>query len=82
MLTKSTGYDNSIEALYDVLNSCHVSEISTSLSQLANGIDYSFVEVTCSDGLQYGLQAYGNEALELNRMALENVPRPAIQPKS
>jgi hypothetical protein len=42
---KYTGCDNSIEALYDVLNSCHVSEISTSLSQLANGIDYSFVEV-------------------------------------
>jgi hypothetical protein len=44
-----------------------------SLSHLANGIQYSFIEVTCSDGVQYGLQAYGNEALELNRLALENV---------
>jgi len=31
--------------------------------------EYSFVEVNCSDGTQYGLQAYGNEALEPNRVA-------------
>ncbi|MGH9978436.1 MAG: hypothetical protein ACRD8Z_21790 [Nitrososphaeraceae archaeon] len=72
---KSAGYDSSIEALYDVLNSCHITEIFTSLSHLANGIVYSFVEVTCIDGIQYGLQAYGNEALKLNRIALENIPK-------
>ena len=26
---------------------------------MRNGIEYIFVEVTCSDGTQYGLQAYG-----------------------
>jgi hypothetical protein len=39
--------------------------------------EYSFVEVNCSDGTQYGLQAYGNEALEPNRVAcqiLKDIP--------
>lgn len=69
-----SAYWNSIEALSDVLSSSHISEISTSLTRLASGIEYSFVEVTCSDGVQYGLQAYGDEAVELNRIALKNAP--------
>lgn len=63
-----------MEALLDLLSSCHITEISTHTSLLANGIEYSFVEVTCSDGVQYGLQAYGKEALELNRIAIANIP--------
>lgn len=74
-LNMSTGYGSSIEALQDLLNSNHVTEISPGLSHLANGVDYSFIEVTCSDGTQYGLQAYGEEALELNRVACENMPK-------
>jgi hypothetical protein len=70
----STGYGSSIEALHDLLSSNQITEISTSMSRLANGIEYSFVEVTCSDGVQYGLQAYGKEALELNRIAIANIP--------
>jgi hypothetical protein len=70
----STKYGGSIEALDELLKSCHITEISVSLSQLTNGIEYSFVEVT-SDGVQYGLQAYGNEAIQLNKMALDNVPK-------
>jgi hypothetical protein len=34
-----------------------------------NGIEYSFVEVTCSDGTQYGPQAYGEEANQLYKEA-------------
>ena len=30
-----------------------------------NGIEYYFVEVTCNDGIQYGIQAFGEEALAL-----------------
>jgi hypothetical protein len=37
---------------------------------MRNGIEYCFIEVTCSDGTQYGLQAYGEEAKELYREAL------------
>jgi hypothetical protein len=75
VLTESVVYDSSIDALHDLLSSCQITEISTSLSHLINGIEYSFVEITCSDGIQYGLQAYGQEALELNRVALENIPK-------
>jgi len=73
--TTSTGYASSIEALHDLLSSCHITEISASLSHLSNGVEYSFVEITCDDGVQYGLQAYGKEALELNRIAHENISK-------
>jgi hypothetical protein len=70
----SKTYSNSIEALYDLLNSYSIVYISIHLSRLANGIEYSFVEVTCDNGTQYGIQAYANEALELNRVANKIIP--------
>jgi hypothetical protein len=74
----STQYGSSIDAFYSVINSRRIVGVSTSLSQLANGIQYSFVEITCSDGSQYGLQAYGKEAAELNRVAVERNPKNQI----
>lgn len=68
-----TGYGNSIEALHDLQSLYDITDITTSLAVLQNGIEYSF-EVTCSDGVQYGLQAYGNEALALNKAAHEIIP--------
>lgn len=73
--TKYARYGNSIDALHGLRNSCQIADISTSLSHLANGVEYSYVEVTCSDGMQYGLQVYGNEALELNRAAVQELLR-------
>ena len=76
MTDADSGYGSSIDALNDLKTSCQITDITSSLLHLANGTEYSFVEVTCSDGTQYGLQAYGNEALELNRVAsqvLKNV---------
>ena len=64
-------YSSSIEALHDLLRSRRVTDISANLSRLTNGIGYVFVEITCHDGSQFGLQAYGEEALELHRVALE-----------
>ena len=29
------------------------------------GMEHYFVEVSCDDGIQYGLQAYGEEAIAL-----------------
>ena len=78
--TVSTGYASSIEALRDLLSSCQITEITTSLSHLTNGIECSFVEITCSDGNQFGLQAYGKESLELNRVAVENIPKEQLAP--
>jgi hypothetical protein len=37
------------------------------LRTLDNGMEHYFVEVTCEDGIQYGLQAYGEEAIALYR---------------
>ena len=67
-------YGSSIEALHDLQSLNDITDITTSLAVLQNGIEYSFVEVTCSDGVQYGLQAYGNEALALNKAAHEIIP--------
>jgi hypothetical protein len=44
---------------------CQVTKTSKNITYMRNGIEYCFVEVTCSDGTQYGLQAYGEEAKEL-----------------
>jgi hypothetical protein len=42
------------------------------VSVLANGIPYFFVEVTCRDGSQYAIQAYGEEATELYKETARN----------
>ena len=70
-----TAYGSSIEALHDLQSLNDITDIATSLAILQNGLEYSFIEVTCSDGVQYGLQAYGNEALALNRAAHELIPK-------
>src|SRR5688572_26720785 len=44
---------------------CQITKTSEDVSYMRNGMEYFFVEVTCSDGTQYGLQAYGEEANEL-----------------
>jgi hypothetical protein len=50
---------------------CQITKlISPSSGQLSNGIDYCFVEVTCENGVQYGIPAYGKEAEELYRLAM------------
>ena len=78
--TESAVYGSSVDALHDLLSSCQITEITTSLSHLTKGIECSFVEITCSDGNQFGLQAYGKESLELNRVAVENIPKEQIFP--
>jgi hypothetical protein len=37
---------------------------------LKNGIEYCLVEVTCDDGEQYGIQAFGGEAAQLHKEAV------------
>jgi hypothetical protein len=48
---------------------CQITKTSKDIFYMRNGIEYCFIEVTCSDGIQYGLQAYGEEAKELYREA-------------
>ena len=49
--------------------SCQITKMSNSISYLTNGLKYYCVEVTCSDGIQYGIQAYGEEAVDLYKVA-------------
>ena len=44
------------------LAGCHITKTSNEISYTRNRIEYWFLEVTCSDGTQNGLQAYGEEA--------------------
>jgi hypothetical protein len=41
------------------------------VSHLEYGIEYCLVEVTCDDGEQYGIQAFGREAEQLHKEALK-----------
>jgi hypothetical protein len=37
---------------------------------MINGIEYCAVGITCDDGTQYGIQAYGQEAIDLHEESL------------
>jgi hypothetical protein len=44
---------------------CHITKKSQNISYMRNGIEYCSVEVTCDNGSQYRIQAYGDEAVDL-----------------
>ena len=44
---------------------CHITKKSQNICHVINGIEYCSVEVTCDNGSQYGIQAFGDEAIEL-----------------
>jgi hypothetical protein len=76
----TTSYKSSVDAFRDLLSTedvsshkCKLSRVSKNISHLLNGLDYSFVEVTCDDGIQNGIQAYGDEATTLHKEALQNL---------
>jgi hypothetical protein len=46
---------SSVEGLRDLLSSHHIMEMSTNLSSLANGVEYTSVQITCVDGSQVDL---------------------------
>jgi hypothetical protein len=70
-------YQNSIDAIRQLLNlgdrkcyhhihhPCYITKRPQRFSYTKNGEEYCFVEVTCEDDVQYGIQAFGSEALEL-----------------
>ena len=41
------------------------------LRKLDNDVEHYFVEVTSRDGIQYGLQAYGEEAISLYKETMK-----------
>lgn len=63
-------YASAAEALGKLLSgeegvSCEITSMPPKIRHIANGIKYFSVQVTCSDGTQYGIPAYGAEAEEL-----------------
>ena len=72
-------YTSSIHALQELLTigppshkeqggksiHCKIARTSQSITYMENGLEYCFIEVTCDDGAQYAIQAYGEEAIEL-----------------
>lgn len=77
-------YENSLIALHKILESprtagdrsvhasdvsCKISRILPEITYLGNGIKYYCIEVTCKDGRQYAIQAYGDEAEALFKEA-------------
>lgn len=61
--------NNSSSSFYE----CQITKISEDISCLGNGVRYCFIEVTCDDGKQYGIQAFGDEAVELYKEALKHL---------
>lgn len=72
-------YNDSTDALKQLvllrLYGGSITRSSRVVSVLTNGIPYFFVEVTCQDGSQYGIQAYGEEAIELHKEATRTTGR-------
>jgi hypothetical protein len=79
-------YTNSIHALRELLvpsnlsySSCSITKMSQNISHLSNGIEYCLIEITCDDGIQYGIQACGDEAVELHKEALKHYKQHSLQ---
>ena len=47
-----------------------ITKSPSSLSVLSNGLPYFYVEVTGDNGSQFGIPAYGDEAIELQNEAV------------
>lgn len=65
-------YDSSVQALQRLLTSgtCSITKIPQGIPHMINGIEYCAIEITCDNGTQYGIQAHGEEAIELHKEAL------------
>jgi hypothetical protein len=79
-------YTDSIHALRELLASnlsysscCSITKISQNISHLSNGIEYCLIEITCDDGIQYGIQACGDGAIQLHKEALKYYKQQPLQ---
>lgn len=50
-----------------------ITKWSPDIEIMNNRIEYYFVEVTCKDGIQYGIQAYGEEAIVLHNETMKMI---------
>lgn len=50
-------------------NSCSITKIPQYVTKLSNGFEYYLIKITCDNSIQYGLQAFGEEAMKLHKEA-------------
>ena len=60
-----TNNNNSDDNIDGKPNRCWITKHPDRIHYTLEGEEYCFVEVTCKDGVQYGIQAFGDEALAL-----------------
>ncbi|HLG37205.1 MAG TPA: hypothetical protein VI338_03660 [Nitrososphaera sp.] len=46
-----------------------ITKLSMGKTIMSNGLDYCFAEVSFSNGIQYGIEAFGDEAVALRKEA-------------
>jgi len=56
-----------------------ITKSHSAISVLSNGLPYFYVEVTGENGSQFGIPAYGDEAIELHNEALRMEDQPIYQ---
>jgi hypothetical protein len=63
----SRKFTNPSSKLYQIVvnENAVITQRSNKIKLVKNGIEYYFVEVTSKNGVQYGIHAFGAEALEL-----------------
>lgn len=49
----------------------HITMWARTVEPMTNGLEYYFVEVACCDGIVYGIEAYGEEAIALHNETME-----------
>jgi len=64
-LTDARKYFHDAGYSHNHLDRCWISKPPQKVSYTLYGEEYCFVEVTCPDGSQYGIQAFGDEAIAL-----------------
>jgi hypothetical protein len=50
-------------------NNCSITKLPQNVTKLSNGSEYCLIEITCDNSIQYGLQAFGEEAMKLYKEA-------------
>ena len=75
-LGKNNNNNNIVGSRKDNLSSssssssfCSIVKVPSRILYLGNGEEYYHVELSCNDGTEYGIQAYGDEAKALYREA-------------
>ena len=57
--------NNDDDNIDGIPNPCWITKRPERIHHTLEGEEYCFVEVSCKDGMQYGIQAFGDEALAL-----------------